>query len=350
MRRVHASRLRRLLVLGLGLLAAAPGRAWGWAGAQHIQINKAAGRAVPEEMAAFREFSRPMVMPGIYPDLWKEGDLAETPRHYFEPDRLPPGTDLRALSSVQADAFVQMGIAPDLIGIAPWVITDLLRQMTDAMRTNDWMWAARCGGAMGHYVADLHMPLHCTKNYNGEETRQLGVHTRMEGDMTKAFFRADLIAPAPATYLEDPFREIMGWVAHSASLAPAILKADLDAKRSANGRVDTVSYYEKFWELTGDTIVAQIESATTHLSSLWYTAWVDAGRPPIPAPLGELPTASVHSGVGIDPLFEGGLAGSGMSRQNRTYDLIIWSVMGGIALIVIVSSLHRGRQARKQRP
>lgn len=330
------------------LLASATSAAWGWSGAQHIQVNKAAGRNVPDEMAAFRPFSRPMVLPGIYPDLWKEADLAETPRHYFEPDRLPAGTDIRALNPVQAETFAQIGIAPDAIGIAPWAITDLLRQMTDAMRTNDWLWAARCGGAMGHYVADLHMPLHCTKNYNGQETWQHGVHTRMEGDMTKAFFRPDLMAPAPAVYLENPFREIMDWTAHSASLVPTILDADLIAKRSANGRIDTESYYQKFWELTGDVIVQQLESAVTHLSSLWYTAWVDAGRPPIPAPFDELPTASVHSGVGIDPLTEGGPVGATMPRQNQTYDFIIWSVMGAIALLVIVSSLYRGRQAKNR--
>lgn len=339
----------RFRLAGAAFLVAAASSAWGWSGAQHIQINKAAGRQVPDEMAAFRPFSRAMVLPGIYPDLWKEADLAETPRHFFEPDRLPAGTDIRELSPDRTQAFAQqISVRPDEIGIAPWAITDLLRQMTDAMRTNDWLWAARCGAAMGHYVGDLHMPLHCTKNYNGDETWQQGVHTRMEGEMTKAFFRPDLMEPAPAVYLENPFREIMGWTAHSAALAPAILNADLAAKRSANGRIDTESYYQKFWELTGDAIVQQIASAVTHLSSLWYTAWVDAGRPPIPAPFDELPTASVYSGVGIDPLAEGGPVGATAPRQNKTYDHIIWAVMGLVALIVILSSLYRGHQAKNR--
>ena len=69
------------------MLVALPSAAWAWAGTQHIQVNKAAGRNVPAEMSAFRAFSRPMALPGIYPDLWKEADSAETPRHYFEPDR-----------------------------------------------------------------------------------------------------------------------------------------------------------------------------------------------------------------------------------------------------------------------
>jgi hypothetical protein len=343
----HYSMIRALAACA-ALLGTLPSAAWAWAGAQHIQVNKAAGRNVPAEMSAFRAFSRPMALPGIYPDLWKEADSAETPRHYFEPDRLPPGTDLRTLSPNQAEAFAKIGLPFDGIGIAPWTITDLLAQMTDAMRTNDWLWAARCGATLGHYVADLHMPLHCTKNYNGDDTGQSGVHLRWESDMVKAFFHPDQMDPAPAVYLEDPFRSVMEWIAQSAALAPEVLKADLIAKRSANGRIDTEHYYRKLWDLTGEIAGQQLGEATTHLSSLWYTAWVNAGKPAIPEPFDELPTASVFSGVGIDPLLEGGPVGA-VPRQKKTYDTIILSVMGLIALIVIASSLYRGVQAKKSK-
>lgn len=345
--------VRRLRIAAAcaALLAGLPSSAAAWSGAQHIQINKAAGRAVPDEMAAFRRFSRPMALPGIYPDLWKESDCDEAPRHYFEPDRLPAGTNIRELSPDQDQALVQMRLSPEEIGLAPWSIADLLAKMTEAMRTNDWLWAARCGAAMGHYVADIHMPLHCTLNFNGQETWQHGIHTRLESDMAKAFFRPEMLQPAPAVYIEDPFRETMGWIDHSASLVPDILRADIIAKRSANGRFDTERYYLKLWELTGDTVVRQIEDSVTHLSSLWYTAWVDAGRPPIPEPFDELPTASVHSGVGIYPLTEGGPVGaSALPRKNKTYDLIIWSVFGMLGLMVVISSLYRGYRSKKPKP
>lgn len=339
-------RILHLAAAGVALGAILPAAAWAWSGAQHVQINKAAGRLVPEEMAAFRAFSRPMALPGVYPDLWKEADAGETPRHYFEPDRLPPGMDLRAIGTNQTETLARLGLAPESIGIAPWTIADLLAQMTAALRTNDWLWAARCGATMGHYVADLHMPLHCTRNYNGDDTGQSGIHLRWESDMAKAFFRPDQMRPDPAVYLENPFSAVLDWIAHSAALVPEVLKADVIAKRSANGRVDTEGYYRKLWDLTGDLVVQQLEAATTHLASLWYTAWVDAGKPAIPAAFDELPTASVFSGVGIDPQTEGGPVGA-VSRQKKTFDTILLSVMGLIALIVIVSSLHRGVQAKK---
>lgn len=329
------------------VLAGWPRAAQAWSGLQHIQISKAAARNVPEEMAAFREFARPMALPAIYPDLWKETDFDEIPRHYFELDRLPPGTDPHALGPDVAQAVLQMRQRPEDIGLAPWNILDLLGKMTAAMRTNDWLWAARCGAAMSHYVADLHMPLHCTGNFNGQETGQSGIHGRIENEMVRSFFQPQMIRPSPAVHFDDPFREILDWAAQSAAQVPGLLRADLIAKRSANGRFDTERYYLKLWELTGDTVIQQIEDAASHLSSLWLTAWVDAGRPPIPPPFMELPTASVHSGVGIDPSLADRPAPPPRSAQNQTYNVIIWCVMGGMALIVIASSLHRGVQARR---
>lgn len=337
---------RLLALAGLVLLAVRPGAALAWSAAQHVQIGRAAARIMPEEMAEFRDFARPMAFPSIYPDLWKGADPDEAPRHYFEPDRLPAGFNLPDLSPDLNTAFAtQIAARPMDIGIAPWTILDLHRQMTQAMRTNDWLWAARCGAALSHYVADLHMPLHCTRNFNGQETWQHGIHLRLEADMTRAFFNAGMLHPGPAVYLENPFRAVMEWIGHSAALVPDILKADIIAKRSAGGRVDTEGYYRKFWELTGDTIVQQIEDAATHLASLWHTAWVDAGKPAIPEPIEDLPTPSVFSGVGIDQPAEGSL---GVVRQeNRKFDVIIWSVMGLFALVVIVSSIHRSIQARR---
>ncbi len=344
------SRARLRAVAAAVLLAAGlPLSAPAWSGVQHIQINKAAGRNVPGEMKGFRAFSRPMALPGIFPDLWKESDDTEAPRHYFEPDRLPAGTDLRQLSPDLAVAIQQMGMPGEAIGVAPWTILDLLAKTTEAMRTSNWVWAAQCAAAMGHYVADIHMPLHCTRNFNGQETWQTGLHDRFESEMTKAFFQPDDLDPAPAVYLAEPFPEIMGWIGHSASLVPGILQADLVAKRSANGRFDTETYYRRLWELTGATVNNQISAAITDLSSLWYTAWVNAGKPEIPAPFDEIPTVSVHTGVGIDPRTEGGPVGAQVPHQNQTYNIIIWSVMGAVALLVIGSSIHRGIQARRKR-
>ena len=334
---------RAAALAALALLA--PALAFGWSGVQHVHISRAAARNMPNEAAAFRDFARPMAFPSIFPDLWRLSDPTEDPRHYFEPDRLPPEFDLLSLHTNRLLAFEsQIPEEPVVIGIAPWTVLDLMEDMTESMRTNDWMWAARCGSALAHYLADLHMPLHCTRNYNGQDTGQHGIHSRFESDMTKAFCRYEDIRPAPAVYLEDPFRSILGWVAESSAVVPDVLRADLVATRAANGRTDSEPYYLKLWELTSGIVQERLSSAAGNLSSIWYTAWVNAGRPPIPAAFDELPPQSVFSGVGIDPPE---VEGQHLQRQKQQYDLIIWLVMGAIALIVIGSSLYRGAQARR---
>ena len=330
----------------LALIAVAlPTAAWSWAGLQHVQIGRAASRNMPEEMAAFRAFSRPMAFPSIFPDLWRLSDPTEAPRHYFEPDRLPADLDIFTLSPDREEAFArQITEKFEDVGIAPWTLMDLMEEMTEAMRTQNWSWAARCGAAMSHYLADLHMPLHCTRNYNGQETGQHGVHSRIESDMTRAFFRPEDMQPAPAVYLENPFHAVLGWAMESFAVVPALLQADRVATRAAGGRTDDETYYLKLWELTGEIITRRIESAASNLSSMWYTAWIHAGRPEIPEPLEEIPSASVFSGVGIEPL---AADLHHVRRQKEKFDLIVWIVMGLFTLVVIGSSLYRSVQARQ---
>jgi len=347
---MRRQRVRPGRAAGAALLLAALwpfASARGWSGVQHVQIARAAARDLPAEMAGFREFARPMAFPSIFPDLWKLSDPDEAPRHYFEPDRLPAGFDLAALHPDRQTAFdTQIPVAPAVIGVAPWTVTDLMNEMTESMRTNDWMPAARCGAALSHYLADLHMPLHCTRNYNGQESGQLGVHSRIESDMTKAFFHYRDIRPAPAVYLENPFGAMLGWIADSYAAAPKFLHADRVAARLAHGRTDSETYYLKLWELTGPVVKERISTAAGNLASVWYTAWVDAGRPPVPAAFAELPPQSVFSGVGIDPPETEGQHGH---RQKQKFDIIIWVGMGLFFLVVIGSSLHRAAQARKAR-
>ena len=315
------------------MLAGVPA-AWGWAGQQHLQITRAAGKNVPDEMADFRAFSWPMAYPSVYPDLWKGYDAAEGVRHFFEPDRLRRGTDLSTLPRDLDTTLASVRLRADEIGTAPWAIAQLTKQMSDAMRTNDWMWAARTGAALAHYAGDIHMPLHCTKNFNGQESGQNGVHSRIESDLIKSFFRSERIACGPAVYIEDPYAAALAWCEQSYHLSVKWLRADHIACREANHRTDTEDYYLELWANLEDSIVKRISDAATDISSLFYTAWVDAGRPPIPEPYEELPPYSIFSGVDI----QAPEAIPGQSSQTqRKYDFLILGFFIGVISLVFLS-------------
>ena len=331
----------------LAVLAAAfPAGARAWSGKHHYTINRAAIQAAPDEMAAagWRWFAQPMAFPGIYPDLWKATDPEEGARHYFEPDRLPRSFDLRTLTRDEAAELKRFRLRRDDLGEAPWAIADLADRMTEALRGGDWVEASRCGATLGHYVGDIHMALHCTKNFNGQETRQHGVHTRIEGDMAKAFIRTEELVPPPAEYLPDVFHAALSWIADSYALVPVWLEADLRATAAAGDHTDTEDYYAELWALIGGSVADRQAQAIGHLASVWYTAWVDAGRPKFPRrDFDELPTTSPFSGVDIPA--EGGTGAPAARKakdpQAEKYDRIIRGVIAGFALLVMISTLIR---------
>ena len=177
------------LALAAGM---ACGTALGWAGMQHFQITREAGRRVPEEMAGWEAWAKTMAFPSVCPDLWKGADYDEGPRHYFEADRLRGVRATELDANWDEAAGKQFRFSREDIGEAPWKICELLGMMSEAMKTNDWEWAARCGATMAHYAEDLHMPLHCVRNFNGQETNQRGAHTRIETGAIKTFFDAGM--------------------------------------------------------------------------------------------------------------------------------------------------------------
>ena len=252
---MRADRFVSVLLLA-GLLASAPRAALAWSGKHHYTINRAAISAAPQEMAAagWKWFAQPMAFPGIYPDLWKGADPEEGARHYFEPDRLPRRFDLQTLTRDESAELKRFRLSAEDLGEAPWVIADLADRMTESMRKGDWVDAARAGATLGHYVGDIHVALHCTKNFNGQETRQFGVHSRIESDMAKAFIRPEDLDVPPAEYLPDVFHAALSWIADSYALVPVWLEADIRATAAAGDRTDTEDYYTELWALLGDSV------------------------------------------------------------------------------------------------
>ena len=332
--REKSTSLSVLLLVGmaLGSLLTPPRDALGWAGPQHIQINRAASENLPAEMAAFEAFARPMDLPSTYPDIWRATDSAEGSRHYFKPDFLPSSFDLASLSTNRMEAFrSQLTMTrPGEIGMAPWSILNLMHDFTSAMKSNDWVWAARCGAALSHYVADVHMPFHCTRNHDGQETGQQGIHMRIESYMTELYFHPESIAPAPPVYLDDPFHSLLEWTQESLLRAADLLDADRIATQES-GNTQSQAYYLKLWELAGPVVIERISASASDLSSIWYTAWVDAGKPPIPAPLAKIPPYSVFSGVGITPPEPHALQ---TDRVQPLFDILFW---GGLFLFAVMA-------------
>ena len=286
----------------IGLISIlAPLASFGWGGRLHMDINRAAALDVPDEMAAWRAYDRLLSRYSIQPDLWKADDTAEGPRHYIDVERFRD-TAFTSLPVDRAQVVTRPDGHPTIgDGIAPWVILEAEQRLTRAMASNQWTLAMRWAGTLGHYVGDLHQPLHATEKFDDGNPLGTGIHVRWEDALPKAYWQASMLAPAPAVYLTNVWPAVLGWIAHSHEVYPEIYAADRKAREASDDDVESAAYYRALWYGTRDLFVRQASLAVTDLASLWYTAWVNAGKPAIPAPPEALPTTSVWTVVTASP-------------------------------------------------
>src|SRR5256885_623651 len=132
-------------------------------------------------------------------------------------------------------------------------------------------------GALGHYIQDAHQPLHATNNYDGQLTRNQGVHARFERDLVEKFLprlRIEPRAPAPMPNARDAAFEAL---LSSYQQVDPVLKADSEA--AAGKDVYDTEYFEKFFTRVRPVLEARLSAAITATASAFIGAWEQAGRP-----------------------------------------------------------------------
>lgn len=279
-----------LISLFLVMMAAS---ALAWGGRLHMDISRRAAQIVPDEMKAWREYAHLMAEHSFRPDLWKESDPAEGVRHFIDSESYR-GIGLTNLPSDRAAALQWLGDRGTRAhGTAPWVILELQEKLVQAMAAGNWIAAAALAAAQGHYVADLHQPLHTTQNYDGSSGEGAGVHLRWEVEMPKYHWRVSHLTVTQAVYVSNIWNAIISWADQAHQRYPEILNADAQARADAKNNVESRRYYNKLWELTQTIFIEQANAAAQHLGDLWYTAWIRAGRPFIPAPPERISEASI---------------------------------------------------------
>ncbi len=131
---------------------------------------------------------------------------------------------------------------------------------------------------LGHYVADAHMPLHITKNYNGQLTGQTGIHSRYESTMINKYYEQIVYIPDSAEFIEDIPGYIFQFLYSDYPYVDSLLNAELLARNFA-GNTTSEAYYLKFWEFSKDFTTKMFSKSSSALGSLIYTSWVNAGMP-----------------------------------------------------------------------
>jgi hypothetical protein len=272
----------------LGLAAPAPAPAWGF-DVHRLLTNRAIDRLPPSIRPFFERRRAFIVEHSIDPDLWRTaGWDEEPPRHFIDLDEYgqPPFRELprdhdRAVERYGAE-FVRRN------GTLPWRVAEVFGELRRSFEQQ------RRGGAgytlddiafrsavLAHYVQDGFVPLHTVKNYNGQLTRQHGIHYRWETDLVIRYRTVLRLEPPPLRPVPDPRAFMFEVLEESFPHAAAILAAD---KAAAAGRdVYDDAYFERLFAESRPVLEDRMSNAIAAVASIITAAWEAGGKPELPA-------------------------------------------------------------------
>ncbi len=280
----HAARLL------LFLLLCTPALGWGKKG--HEMVNKLACRAVPAELREFyKKHEKAIAAKAMDADHAKRAIGCEDVYHFIDLDQFGDPTNYPR--SIE-EGVKKHGLDPFLrSGLLPWRVKEVFGQLVDAWKAKDFPKIVELSAWIGHYAGDAHVPLHATANYDGQLTGNDGVHARFESDMIDAYDFEKAVVPllGEAKEIADPFEATFEIALDSLSHAAAVIKADTEAtakepllKRGPDGKFPkkrSEAYYKEMYEKLHVLAEQRLAKAATWAASLWWSAYVKAGKPPL---------------------------------------------------------------------
>lgn len=263
----------------LALIAARPAHAWGRQA--HEMINAAAINSLPAPLRDwFQSNHFYLVAHAADPDALAAGHRDLQRHHFADVDAYDP-PPFRALYQ----QFVVQKKPPTPVeirnGDVLWQIDETASRLAADWRARRWDAASRDAIFAAHYAADLTQPLHTVSNFDGQLTGQNGIHARFETDLVR--YEADnwRLQIAPAAYMANMRQRIFSEFLLSYHESAAIFAADKAAH--AHWNYSDPQFMPAFAERAGPEAKSQIEDAAGFVGSVWYTAWVNAGRPNLSA-------------------------------------------------------------------
>ncbi len=247
----------------------------------------------PEMFGFYKKHIEYITEHAVDPDKRRYGIPEEAPRHYIDIDHYDPHAFdsvprlwKKAVAKYSEDTL-------NAYGIVPWWIDLMTYRLTQAFKDGDVDKILRLSAELGHYVADAHVPLHTTENYNGQFTNQVGIHGFWESSVPELLADKYDYFVGRAVYVESPINTAWEIVKTSHGEVDSVFKfeAQLNATTSSdrkyayvnrgNTTVKTYSeeYTKEYSALLNGMVERRMRSAIIMVGSLWYTAWVNAGQP-----------------------------------------------------------------------
>ncbi len=133
---------------------------------------------------------------------------------------------------------------------------------------------------LSHYVSDAIQPFHGVINYDGQLTRQNGIHARFESALVERYRSQLVLMPRPLPPVRAPRDFIFERLIEDTRLVPGLLKADLDALGSREAYDD--EYFDAFFRATRPVLERRLSESIAAVAAMITGAWEAAGRPAVP--------------------------------------------------------------------
>lgn len=265
-----------------------------WGFFAHQRINKHAIFILPPELFPFYKANLKTIMElSVAPDERRYAVKGEAPKHYIDLDHYPDSLKNKmpffwhnALENFSEDSL-------QAHGTVPWHIYLMKFKLTEAFKAKDAYKILRLSAEIGHYIADANVPLHTTKNYNGQFTNQVGIHAFWESRLPELYSENYNLEVGPAQYLTNPQKTIWQAVYQANACLDSVLvfeqklnqsfkstkKYAVETRNGINVKNYSKNYASKYHQLLANQVERQMQRSIKMIGDFWYTAWVDAGQP-----------------------------------------------------------------------
>ncbi|WP_236021451.1 zinc dependent phospholipase C family protein [Algoriphagus oliviformis] len=283
-----------IFIIWASLLLFLPKSLEDWGFFAHSMINRQAVFSLPPEMMGFYKAHIDFLAENaVNPDKRRYAVVGEAEKHYIDLD-VYGDSALAILPKYWPEAIEKF--PEDSLrkhGIGPWSAYLTLLSLTKALEQKNAAAILRLSADLGHYLGDLNVPLHTTKNYNGQLTGQEGIHGFWESRAPELLAKDYALWVGKAEYVEKPQLAIWDAVQSAHAQVDSVLRFEKrlsgefpdDQKYSyeeRNGltvRVYSREFTEAFSIAIDRQIERQMRKSIKMIADFWYTAWINAGQP-----------------------------------------------------------------------
>ena len=276
-----------LLTVATVVLTPTTARAWGFG--PHRFIMDRAIALLPAELRPFFERNRATVVErAIDPDTWRTAGFEdENKNHFLDIDWQGYGPyPFRALPRDYDAAVAKFGLSRiEANGTVPWRAAEFFDRLRRAFEA--YPGRGPTGGldvlffsaALGHYVADAHVPFHAVVDYDGQRTGQRGIHARFESVLFERYEARLSITARAVLPIDEPRDFVFDRIVEGTTLVPAILQSDR-AALGASGTYDE-AYYDAFFRANRRVLERRVTESIQAVAAMIAGAWHAAGRPAV---------------------------------------------------------------------